>query len=211
MGFDMGIGEALALGSTAVGVGSKVLGGMNASSGAMISGQATSASDMFQSMVAMHNAQIEEDNARRAMQAGEQNAYNEGMKNRIEMGNLTSNQAASGVDLGSKSFVQTRQSVENAGLQNQQNIEQGAAYQSYAHQQNAASLRAQAIMDQLGAQESMMGAKISSNSSLLDSVAGAVGGVASAYPNIGGGLGGGSSGSSGNNPSELSPGYELNY
>jgi hypothetical protein len=185
MGFDpvsMGIAGATALASSvggaasssaplagmALSTGLSFLGANESAQGAMMQGQATSASDVFQSMVAMQNAQIEDQNAQWTMRAGEQNTYNAGLENRQQVGKIKSAQSASGVDVNSGSFVQARQSVENAGLTNEQNIEGMAAQKAYGFEQQAAADRAQAIFDNLSARESMMGAKVSANASLLD-------------------------------------------
>jgi hypothetical protein len=147
---------------------------------ALFQGQATSDNDMLQSMLALQNAKIEDRNADWTLQAGEQNAGYAGIQNRETMGKLKASQAASGVDVNSGSFVQSRQSVENAGLENQQNIEQQAAQKSYGYRVQGASDRAQAIFDQLSAKEAMIGAQVSE----INAQAGAIGANISANSSL---------------------------
>ena len=78
--------------------------------GSIFSGQAQSQMYQYQSAIALANAQIAETNVGYALSTGEQQARQYGMKAAQTMGGIRAAQGANGIDVGSGSSVDVRNS-----------------------------------------------------------------------------------------------------
>ena len=173
------------------GAGLQLVKGFAGASAAKAGGAASEQNGLFQSYIALNNANIAEQNAAKAMQTGETNAYRTGLRERQNLGKIDASQAASGVDAKSGSSTAARQTVENAGLQGQQDVTQEAAQKAHAFDLSAWSDKAKAIMDLQGGQQAQKAANITAGGDILSGVAGAAGGLNSAMPGLAKGLTGG--------------------
>ena len=211
MGFD-----PMSLGMAGLGAGMSLFKGFSGAAGARSAGAAASSADQFQAFVALKNAEIADQDAAWAMQSGEQNAYNTGMQGRQAVGKLKAAQGASGVDVNSKSFTDSRIGVENASLQDATNVRTHAAQQSYGDSMRAWASRTQAMMDMMGASEAGAAASKKADASLIEGGAEAFTGINKAFPNLGSSLGStisgmfGGGGGGGSGTVNLVPGAEIN-
>lgn len=161
--------------------GSSIMGGMMGAQGAKQEGQAAKDNAIFQAWMANINSEIEDRNAQMEMQNAETNSYNAGLEGRTALGKLGATQAASGVDINSGSFVNTRQSVENASLQNESNIRFEGANKYYGFKMQAWQDRAQAMMDLLEGKNAEKAAGIKARASMISGIGGAVSGLAGMF------------------------------
>ncbi len=96
-----------------------------------------------QSQIARNNSLIAQQNARYAMASGEQNAANEGLKTRADVGSLKAGQAAGGIDVNTGSAVDVRESKSETGLLDALTIRSNAARQAYGQDLEAQQYTAQ--------------------------------------------------------------------
>lgn len=106
----MGI-ETLAIGSLAATAGSGILGAFGASQAA----DATAASNDYKAQVARNNAIIADRNAAAARDSGNVQAQTNDLKTRAKGGDALVAQAANGLDVGSGTNVNVRNSIEDIG------------------------------------------------------------------------------------------------
>lgn len=111
--------------------------------GAIQSSDAQSKAAKFNAEVAGVNQQIANQNAEFAGAAGEQQAAQQEMKTRAEVGSIKANQAAGGVDVNSGSAVDVRSSAAALGELNAITIRSQAARTAYGYQNQAESYGAQ--------------------------------------------------------------------
>ena len=114
--------------------------------GAIQSSQAAAASAGYNAKVAGQNAQLATQNASFAGAQGEQEVGIQGAKNKAQIGAITANQGASGVDVNTGSSVNVRQSAAEVGMLNALNIRSNAAKSAYGYQVQSASDTAQAAL-----------------------------------------------------------------
>jgi hypothetical protein len=132
--------------------------------GAIVGGVTGLMQGMYQSKVAKANAQIAEENARRATERGSIEAEDNDFQTRALLGEQESAQAASGVTLSGKSQILTRRSARILGRRDTLNIIQATDVERYNYQTQAMNFRAEA-----------KAAKISGISSFIGGAAGAFG------------------------------------
>ena len=118
--------------------------GSLAAVGAVISGVATIAATIMQVQTMQMNADIEEENARRAIDVSAVQQQESDLAARAMLGEQLSAQAASGVNVGSTSPVLTRMAAKEAARMDALNIRQAGELEAYNSKAAAASLRAQA-------------------------------------------------------------------
>jgi hypothetical protein len=126
LGSAAGISTALAAAATAVTVASSVQQGH------------------YQAAVAKNNALIAEQNAAKASEAAQQEAQRRGMESGALLAQQLAMQAASGIDVGSKSFLQTRQLTQRVGAQEQKDIAGQGSSAARRLLQDAANYRSEA-------------------------------------------------------------------
>lgn len=115
--------------------------------GAIAQGQAAKSSANYNAALAENNAKIASQNATWAAQSGEQKVAQRQSKTRAEAAAIATNQAASGIDIGSGSALDVKTSAAQLGELNAINIRSDAARQAYGFQTEQASDLAQASLD----------------------------------------------------------------
>lgn len=158
----MGI-ETLATASL---VGSAV-GGLTSAFGSLFGGAGQQAAYNYKAQVALNNKKIAEQNARYALQAGENEALISGMKTRAQLGTTLARQGASGLDVNSGSAVDVRESEAEIGSFNQMMIRANAARTSYGYKTQAMNFQAEAVSDKMAGENAMTAGEIGGLSSLI--------------------------------------------
>lgn len=149
------IGTIAALGGTAV-----------SALGAYQQGRASSASAKYNASISLMNQNIAEQNSQRASQAGEEQVAEQQRKTRSEVGQLSANAAASGLEMsGSESDVIN--SASELGQLNALNIRASATQQAYGYKNQALTYGAQSGMDTATAANDSTAGAISTGSTLL--------------------------------------------
>lgn len=98
----------------------------------------------YQAAVAKNNAAIAEQNAAKAEQAAQQEAIRKGQESGALRAEQLAMQAASGIDVGSKTFLQTRQLTTRVGAQEQSDIVGQGVSAANRLLQDSANYRAEA-------------------------------------------------------------------
>jgi hypothetical protein len=129
---------SLAVGAVGAGVGAY---------GAIQSGEAQQAAANYQAQVARNNATIAGQNAAYATAAGNAQAEQSTMKTNAVVGAMMAGQAASGIDVGSGSALDTRTSQKEVGALEVGTIRNQAAWKAYGYQTQSMSDTAQAGLD----------------------------------------------------------------
>jgi len=111
--------------------------------GGIQQGNAASAAAGYNAKIAAQNAELQRQNAAFAGAQGEQNVAAAQMENKARLAAIEAEQGASGVDVGSKSFSDVRQSTSKLGMLNALNIRSEAARKAYGFQTDAANYEAQ--------------------------------------------------------------------
>lgn len=112
--------------------------------GAVISGLATGIATVMQVQVMQMNADIEEENGKRAIEAAQNDQLESDLQARALLGEQMSQQAASGVNVQTKSPALTRLAAKEAARLDALNIRGAGELEAYNKKAAAASLRAQA-------------------------------------------------------------------
>src|SRR5262252_1875935 len=136
----------ISLGMTAV---SGVMGFM----GAQEQASAQAAAANYQAQVAQNNAIINNQNAARAAEAGRAQAQATDFKNAARSGAILAAEGASGIDVGSGSSTEVRQSAQQLGRLDTQTVMDNAMRQVRAYQVAATSDTAQAQLDTFEAEQ----------------------------------------------------------
>lgn len=121
----------------AVGLGTSLAGGIMQAFGAKRQGEANAQMYAYQAQIAKYNAQIDKQNADYARNVGEQQATNQGLKQRQVEGQILTSQAASGIDVRSGSAVDVRQSARKVGQMDLATIRSNAAKTAYDYEVKA--------------------------------------------------------------------------
>lgn len=154
----MGIGAGLAAVSAIVAV-----------AGALEQGQAQANMADYQGQVARNNSTIANQNAQFALQSGNVQAADEGLKNRGIAGKIKANEAAGGVDVNSGSAVKVQSSQREVGLQDVQTIQSNALLRAYGYRSQATNFQAEAGLDQTEASSALEGSYFKAAGGLLGS------------------------------------------
>lgn len=99
---------------------------------------------LFQAQVAENNALIEEQNREQAIANAALQAQDQDIGARTELGALIAEQGASGLDLGSGSFLRVREGLESIASQDRERIIEGGRIEAAGAAQRAADFRTQA-------------------------------------------------------------------
>lgn len=158
----MGI-ETLAIASLA---GSVISGGMGFL-GAMQQGEAASQSAKYQAQVARNNEIIATNNAQYAAESGAARAQAQDFKNRAALGELESQQAASGLDLESGSNADVRRGARNVARLDTETLYNNALLQVRGAQAQGVGFKAQAGLDELEGRNAQSAAMTRGFGSLL--------------------------------------------
>lgn len=159
------------------GTASSLLGGVTGAVGAYEQGQAASKAAKFNAQVERANAAISHENANIAGQAGAEQAFQVGLKNRATQGSIKANQAAAGVEVNSGSALDVRSSAAELGQLDALTVRSNAAREAYGYQQQAESHVAQSSLDLFEAKNDQTAGLINAGSTFL----GAAGSAASNF------------------------------
>jgi hypothetical protein len=178
----------IAIAATAIGTGVTIAGQQAAAS-------AQSKAASYQAQVAQNQQQIASEQAKQASAAGQQQAYNQGMKTRAIVGSEMAAQGASNVDVNTGSNVDVRSSAAALGQLDALTIRSNAARQAYGFETQATSYGAQAGLEKQQASGAATAGNLAATGSLLSGASS----VARQYQGFlqSGALPGGSSGGGG--------------
>ena len=163
--------------------------------GAQAEAQAKQA--QYQAEVARNNALIEEQNAQAATIAAAVEAQDQDRAALAELGALLSDQSASGLDLGSGSFMQIREGQETIAAVDRARLIQAGETEAQQHLQAAADFTTQSILSESQADNAREAGRVNQLGSLISGI----GGVATTISGLDFGSAGGSSNSSAANTS----------
>ena len=160
----MGI-ETLAIGSLIASVGSGLVGAI----GAKTSADATAASYDYKAQVASNNAVIAKRNADEATRTGEFQAQAQGLKTKNLIGTQLVTQASNGLDVGSGTNVNVRQSAEELGHLDTLTILHNAAKNAAGFKAQGMNFEAESQLDKASASNAKTAGDFSMVTSLLGS------------------------------------------
>lgn len=135
--------------------------------GAIAGGRSGAASAKYNAALASNNAEIAEQNKTFAAHAGEEQAAQEELKTRAQVGGIIANQAAAGVDVGTGSAVDVRSSAKQLGELNAINVRANAARTAYGYENQATSDESQAQLDKYEAGQDTAGGEIAGGASII--------------------------------------------
>jgi hypothetical protein len=153
-----------------VGIGASLVGGMLSAYGAAQSGAAQQNMYNYQSQVATINANIDRQNAEYALNQGEQEAQQYGLKAAQQRGQIIANQGASGIAIGSGSSAAVVASQGQLTRMDLTQIRSNAAKTSYDYTVKATDDTNQATLDVLAGDNAKVAGDISAASSILGTV-----------------------------------------
>jgi len=153
-----------------LGLGSSFGGSLMSAGGAIASGFANERMYDYQAGIAKLNQQIDKQNAEFAVQTGEQQAFQAGLKQRAQMGQIKVAQASSGFDVRSGSAEQVRTSQAKLNLQDTDIIRSNAAKTAYNYELQGTVAGAQAGLYQMAGQNALEAGGISAAGSILGGV-----------------------------------------
>jgi len=137
----------MAAGFGAVGLGATLAGGLLSAYGAQKEGAATQSMYNYKAQVAKINADINRQNAAWALNRGEKEAEQYGMKAAQQRGQIRANQGASGLDVNSGSAKEVQQSQEKIKDMDLSAIRENAAKVAYDYETKAYMDENQATLD----------------------------------------------------------------
>jgi hypothetical protein len=147
-----------------------ILGAVGAGMGALgqiQGGMARAAEARYQAQVAENNAIIARQNAGYAIQAGEQRAYDVGLRERARAGHMTAELAAGGIDVNTGSAAKVRETQQGLGTQSQLTTMQDSLLQAYGYRTQATSFEAQQRLYQAEAPQDILGGILGGGGALL--------------------------------------------
>jgi hypothetical protein len=153
-----------------LGTAANAIGGVVGAYGAVQSSQAAASASKYQAAVELANAQTAKTNAGMASEAGSIQAGMASQKTRAAIGEITANQAASGLDLNSGSPTGVRQSERYLGEQDALTIRSNATKEAFGYKVQAASDEAQSFLDKSEASADLSAGYLNAGSTLLSGV-----------------------------------------
>ena len=117
--------------------------------------------------MAKNNAQIAQQNATYAIEAGKSKQQQEGLKSAEELGQVKTALAANNVDVNTGSAKEVEVGQREKGALSQETIANNAELQAYGYESQATGFEAQAGLEQATAAEAPLGAAIGAGGSLL--------------------------------------------
>lgn len=134
--------------------------------GALFNGIAASQAASYQATVSRNNALIADQNAQRAIAAGQQQAQTQSLKNAETIGGIKTAQAANNIDVNSGSALDVQASQRAKGQLDAETVLQKAQTEAYGYRVNAVSNEAQAGLEEATAEDAPIGAGLSAAGSL---------------------------------------------
>jgi hypothetical protein len=163
------------VGVTAVSVGglaASAIGAGVSAVGAISSANATSANANYQAQVAKNNSIIASQNAEYATQAGQEKAQETSIRDKAQLGAVTTAIAANGLDVDTGSSVDVQQTQRETGTLATQQVVDAAALQAYGYRTNATSFTAQSGLDTAEAGQATTAGDFAAGGSLLSGASG---------------------------------------
>lgn len=154
--------DAAQAGMAATGVGA-----ITSAIGSLQYGEAAASADKYQGQIALNNAAIAKKNASTVGEEGEISAGTQGLKNRSNIGSITANQGANGVDVNSGSAVDVRKSADLVGQMDAMTIRSNAAREAYGYQTQASNFKGEAGLKASEATDALSSSYLGASSSLL--------------------------------------------
>jgi len=151
----------------AVGIIASVASTAIGAAGAVMQGQAASAQAQYQANIARMNQQIQTQNAQYERQKGDVEAQQQDMKNKALMGAQEAAMGASGLDMASPSFVDTRDSSKRLGRLDTLTVRNNAERRAHEFDIAATNQGAQAGLYGMQAKSSNLAGYIGAASSLV--------------------------------------------
>lgn len=142
------------------------MGSLVQATGDIFSGLSEQGAANAQKNIARTNAEIAEQNAGLVMEAGESQASNIGMRNKAQAGAIKTAQAASGVDLSSKSSTDVATSQQALGLYDTMTARSNAAREAFGYKTKAQDFRNEAALAKTRANQAMFASGLKAASSL---------------------------------------------
>jgi len=158
---------ALPLIAAGISLATTAIGGIMGAAGAQTQAQAQAQTANYQAQVARNNQIIAQQQAEAAVQTGQEQATEQGLRNRAQLGGILAAQSASGLDVTTGSAPEVRSSAREIGQLEQTTIEHNAALQAYGYQTQATSQAAQAGLLSLEAQQARQAGTIGVATSLV--------------------------------------------
>ena len=155
-----------------VGAGAQAGGSLLSYFGAKREGAAQAGMYQYQSGIAQLNQKIAMQNRDYSLATGEQQAAEEGMKQRAIAGTTLARQGASGIDVGSGSSADVRTSQHDIATMDLATIRNNAARKAYGYTVEAAQDEAQSKLFDMAAVESKKAGDIKALGSLVSGVSG---------------------------------------
>ena len=149
--------------------------------GAVVGGITGMMQGMYQAKVANMNAEIANDNAKRALERGAVEGEDNDFQTRALLGEQEVAQAASGVSLSGKSAILTRESARKLGRRDTLNIIQDASVEAYNYRTQAANFKAEAAAAKISGISSMIGGVLGAAGSIPTSMVGGATSTSSPY------------------------------
>jgi hypothetical protein len=161
----------------AIGLGASLAGGIMGAEGAKQSAAATQASYNYQAGVAKINSQIDLQNKEYALNYGEIQATQFGLKARQQEGHIKTTQAASNLDVNSGSAVDVQESQRKLNQMDMTQIRSNAAKTAYDFDVKSTMDLNQSTLDVMAGQN----AKSAGDIQAMASIVGSVGSVSSKW------------------------------
>ena len=121
----------------------------------------------YQAAIAEQNQQVAKENANRTIQASQVEQQDRDLTARALLGEQVTEQAASGLTLGSRSFRLARRSAQQLARKDALNIRQAGAVDAYNYRTQAANFGMQADLARSSASSSLLGGFLGAGTSLI--------------------------------------------
>ena len=138
-----------------------------ATAGSLVSGFSALAAGNYQAKVAEMNAQIADDNEKRALQRSQVEQLTQDQATLGMLGEQEAAQSVSGVSLNSKSSIRTRQAARELGRLDSLTIRQAGEVEAYGYKTDAVNQRAQAGLAKASGVSSFLGSFLGAAASLV--------------------------------------------
>lgn len=168
-----------------VGMGATAAGGITSAIGGSMASDAKAQMYQYQAGVAGINEKISKENADYSRYTGEIEAEKSGMKTKFQTGTMKTAQAAHGLDVNKGSAAGARESQHDVGLFDQAIIRSNAARRAYGFEIEGAKYKAESEMYGKAAEST----KKAGTLSMIGSLIGTAGSVASKWSSMGSSFG----------------------
>lgn len=155
-------------------LGATALGGVSGAYGAISSANAQAGAANYNASIAAQNAELAKKNEEIASQSGMAQEAIQQQKTRAYVGELKTQQAASGVDVNSGSAVDVRSSAAELGELDALTVRSNATREAFSYGQQAESLKAESALDKFEASNASTAGGINAASTILGSAGNAV-------------------------------------